>query len=253
MALREVLALMANPVKVMICIPTEGHTPAGALDTLMMMQFHNGKLEGQNPGKYEFYQAAVGRVLTPLARERLTEWAQLQGCDLMLMCDDDMLVPYDLFERLHETMVKHQADVVAALAFTRVAPHFPVIYRVNEGYDAVAHKPFYEREIVKNYPKDTVVECDAVGFGSVLINLHMVKKMKKPYFMSTTGAGEDIWFCYSAKKEANAKIVMDTRVKLGHIGNPPVIWEADYERINNVVETRRVMGDAPKELVNVGL
>ena len=52
--------------------------------------------------------------------------------------------------------------------------------------------------------------------------------MKRPFFMSTSPTGEDILFCYKAKKEVGARIFMDTSVKLGHIGSPKVIWEDDY-------------------------
>ena len=76
-------------------------------------------------------------------------------------------------------------------------------------------------------PKDTLTECDAVGFGGVMIKMDLIKKMRPPYFFSTTGSGEDIYFCTKAKKEANARVFMDTRVKLGHLGSPKLIDE-DY-------------------------
>lgn len=243
-------------IKVGITIPNEGHTLPEAYDNRLQFAFHLGKYEDKSRDaatgipKFEFYWGTVGRVLTPLARERLTEWGIEMGLDLILMIDDDMIIPLDMFERLYDTMVKHNADVVAPLAFMRNAPHYPVIYRAKEGYDAIAKKPYFIRDFVKTYPKDSVVECDAVGFGSALINLSMVKRMKKPYFMSTTGAGEDIWFCYCAKKEAGAKIVMDTSVKLGHMGTPALITEETYEQVNDVKRLREVFGDAPREKAN---
>ena len=241
---------MDRPIKVAISIPNEGHVGPEAYDNRLLFAFHLGKLEAQYPGKYEFYWSSVGRVLTPLARERLTEYALDGGADLILMIDDDMIIPVDMFERLHQTMLDENADLVAPLAFMRNGPHYPVIYRVTEGYDPLMHKHFFERHIVKNYPKDSVVECDAVGFGSALFKTDFVRKMKKPWFMSTTGAGEDVWFCYCAKKEAKIKIVMDTRIKLGHVGNPQIVTEEVYERTNDVGNLRSVYGDAKKELVN---
>lgn len=239
-----------RPLKVYFAIPNEGHTQPEAYDNRLLFAYHLGRLSALYPQEYEFYTGTCGRVLTPLARERLTEWALDGGADLILMIDDDMIHDVDLFEKLHKTMVETGADIVAPLAFMRNAPHYPVIFRVNEGYDAVARKPYFERHIVKNYPKDTVVECDAVGFGAALFKAEMVRKMKKPWFMSTTGAGEDVWFCYCAKKEAKAKIVMDTRIKLGHLGNPQLVTEATYEKFNDVKALRDVYGDAKKELVH---
>lgn len=230
-------------------VPNEGMTQPPAYDNHMMFAMHIGRYGALNP-EFEFYWGTVGRVLTPLARERLTEWCLEEGMDYMLMIDDDMVLPMDMFERLYATMQETGADIVAPLAFTRVAPHNPVIYRIREGYDAVAHKPYFDREVVKNYPKNSVVECDAVGFGSALVRLSMVRKLKKPYFMSTSGAGEDILFCRNAKQEAKARIFMDTRIKLGHIGNPPIITEETYEQHNPIEHTRKVLGDAPKELAS---
>lgn len=238
-----------KPVKVGICIPNEGITLVEAYDNHLQFACHIGKIAAQSPDKFEFRWGSVGRVLTPVARERLTEFAMEHNMDFMLQIDNDMLIPEDLFERLYDTMVKYNADVVAPLAFMRHEPHYPVLYRTREGYDPVAKKPYFEREFVKNYPKDSVVECDAVGFGSALVRMSMVRKMKRPWFMSTTGAGEDIWFCKCAKEEAGARIFMDTRIKLGHLGVAPVIDEEYYDKYSGN-EHRKVYGDAPKELVN---
>lgn len=239
---------MAEPIKVALAIPNEGMTGPDAYINRLIMAHHIGKLDGANPGKYEFFWGNIGRLLTPLARERLTEWAISMGCDYMLQIDDDMTCPPDLFDRLFETMQEHKADVVGALAFMRNEPHFPVIYRLKEGYDHVAKKPYSIREFVKNYPKDTVIECEAIGFGAALIRLEMVKRMKKPYFMSTTSYGEDVWFCRCAGLEAKAKIMMDTRVKLGHVGNAPIITEETYEGMNKITELRSTLGDASPKL-----
>lgn len=237
-----------RPLKVALAIPNEGMTGPEAYINRLLFAHHLGKIDGANPGKYEFYWENVGRVLTALARERLTDWAIQMDCDLMLQIDDDMIIPYDMFDSLYATMQKTGADIVAPLAFMRMPPYYPVIYKTHEGYDHMAHKPYFDREFVKTYPKGEVLECDAIGFGSALINLNMVRRMKKPYFMSTSGAGEDIWFCYSAKKEAKAKIVVDCSVKLGHVGLPPIITEETYEK-HNEIEALRKYTDK-KETVN---
>ena len=96
---------------------------------------------------------------------------------------------------------------------------------------------------VKNYPKDTLVECDAVGFGAVLINMEIVRTMKPPYFFSTTGSGEDIYFCMKARQEAGARVFMDTRVKLGHIGSPNIIDEEYFTRW--VTDNKHEIPDTP--------
>jgi len=123
-----------------------------------------------------------------------------------------------------------QIDILAPLAHMRNAPHYAVIYTTIEGYDQNSHRSYFTNDFVKNYPKDTLTECDAVGFGAVMIDLKILDKMVKPYFMSTTGSGEDIYFCMKAKSEANARIFMDTRIKLGHLSAPRIIDEEYYEK-----------------------
>jgi hypothetical protein len=144
-----------------------------------------------------------------------------------------MICPQDLFERLY----KHQKDIVGALAFTRFAPHKPVIYIMDEGFDPVEKKNYYTSRAWLAYPKDQLVECDAVGFGAVLINVDVLKKLPKPWFTAATGMGEDIQFCYEARR-AGIKVYMDTATKLGHLGPPVNVTEELYESSTGVNEMR---------------
>ncbi len=214
-------------------IPTEGHTLPEAYDNHLVHAQRIGaweerqKWEKKDP-RFEIYWYTTGRLLTQMAREKLVEVALIGGMDFIIMYDDDMVLPPDFAIRMLEDMVAHpEIDVLGALAFMRNAPYYPVIYTVTDGYDPKTHQPYYFREFVKRYPKDTLVECDAVGFGGVCIRTSLLKRMKAPYFMSTTGTGEDIWFCYQAKKTVQARIFMDTRIKMGHLKNPEIVDE-DY-------------------------
>jgi hypothetical protein len=146
------------------------------------------------------------------------------------MYDDDMMLPPDLAIRLLEDMEAHpEIDILAPLAFMRSAPHYAVMYNVKEGYDPVRKLDYYINHWVIDYPRDKLVECDAIGMGAVCIKMSMVRKMQKPYFMSTTATGEDIFFCVNAKKQANARVFMDTRIKLGHLGDPLFIDEQYWD------------------------
>lgn len=217
-------------VKVVIAVPNEGMTVPPAYDNRMLLMLHLGALAERSKheavtldgAKFEFYHFTAGRLLTPAAREALTDHALAAGMDYMLQIDDDMTTPMDLFERLYN----HDKDVVAPLAFTRNAPHYAVIYSCKSGFDPVTKNDYFINHYVRNYPENTLVRCDAVGFGAALIKMDVIRKMRKPYFMSTCGTGEDVLFCYNAQQQAGAKIFMDTSVKLGHIGAPQIIDEA---------------------------
>ena len=217
-------------VKVVVAIPNEGITDFMAYDNRMLMMLHLGVIQEKSHHEpvtpdgaiFEFYHFTAGRLLTPAAREALADHDLDAGMDYMLMIDDDMITPIDLFERLYN----HNVDIVAPLAFTRNAPHYAVIYSCQAGFDPVAKTDYFLNHYARNYPENQLVRCDAVGFGAALIKMDVIRRMPKPYFMSTCGTGEDILFCYNAQQKAGAKVYMDTSTKLGHLSAPTVIDEA---------------------------
>lgn len=229
-----------QPKKVVIGIPNEGHVSDIAYDNHLALSFHLGRLEATmeykpklNPlkNRYEFYWHTVGRILTPMAREKLIASALQMKADYILMYDDDMILPIDMVEFMLKDMEEHpEIDILAPLAFMRNVPHYAVIYTTTEGYDEVRRSAYHVNNFYLDWPRDQLIECDAVGFGAVLINMRIFKDMKPPYCFSTTGAGEDLYLCFKAKKEANARIFMDTRVKLGHIGRPAIVDEEYHDK-----------------------
>ena len=244
-------------VKVLFAIPNEGSTQYLAYTNHMDFCLHLGalgvashvgiddvsghKFDVPKDEEFFFFHVSVGRVLTPYAREKMAEYAVNYGFDYLFFLDDDMIVPLDLFERLY----KHQVDIVSALAFTRHPPHKPVLYVVKSEYDTVSHRSGFSNHSIFNYPKDQLVECDSVGFGSVLIHTRVLKGMDMPYFMSTTGSGEDLWFCWNAKKKG-FKVFCDTATKIGHLGTAPVITEENYEKLNDMENLRKVYPEIPR-------
>lgn len=257
-------------IKVVKAIPTEGHTPAESFQNIRLREFHLGRLEMiQSAGhrllesgksahevkdilpefkpewpRFEFYDLTAGRLFTPMAREKLAHAALQLGADYIFMFDDDMLGQQDLFERLW----RHQVDVVAGLAFTRNPPYNPVLYQIKEGWDPIHKREYCTTNSIRAYPKDKLVECDAVGFGSVLIRTSVFKKMDPPYFMTSSGTGEDILFCIKAKK-AGARIFMDTSTKLGHIGAPIIVDEERSVMVNDPVEMEKLYGAYKRQRV----
>lgn len=263
----KVYLMVEKVVKVAISVPTESYIPSESYDNHLihaqrtgayeMMQMMENKLHEFDKKtkfhkiRYEFYWFTTGRLLTQMAREKLAEEAVKADCDYIIMFDSDMVLPPDFAVQMLNTATQNpKIDVLGALAFMRNAPHFPVIYNVIEGYDHKQGGEYYIREFVKRYPKDTLVECDAVGFGGVCIKVDLLKKMGAPWFMSTTNTGEDIWFCYQAKKKQNARIFMDTRIKLGHLKNPEMVDEEYFDKW--VKDNKYDLGDeTPNKYVGV--
>jgi hypothetical protein len=154
-------------LRVLVSIPNEGHAQVEAYSNRLVNMYCLGKLEKEgellkHTPRFEFYFFTLGRMFTPVAREEAAQEAMKGGFDYLYMIDDDMICPDDLFTKLQ----KHNVDIVAPLAFTRNPPYSPVIYASVEGWDDVINADYFLNNVVKNYPKDSLVECDAVGFGA---------------------------------------------------------------------------------------
>jgi|ERR1700761_548522 len=232
---------MADPIikKVAVGIPLKGHTPPKSYNDRMLMAFSLGIKEAEQrlnneAVRYEFYWFFVGEIFIPFAREFLADMALKYDCDYLFMIDDDMLAPLDLVYKL----LAHDKDIVGALAFTRNPPHNPVIYQLKQGWDPVSRSRYYANQHVLNYPRNALVECDAVGFGAVLINTRLFKNMPKPWFMSSASCGEDVLFCAKAR-EAGYKVYMDTSQKLGHLSDSIVATEEYSDLHNKMTEEER--------------
>lgn len=235
-----------NKIKVLVAYPRGTMTLTEAIDNQIDVAFYLGKLEERS--NFKFYLGTIGRLFQAKAREEFARYALELDCDYLLMIDDDMIVPVDLFERLY----KHDVDIVAPLAFQRRKPYYPVIYKTKTGWDESKRQSYFSNEIVKNYPKDTLFNCDAVGFGAVLIKRWVLERMQKPMFMSTSPTGEDILFCYNAREQVGAKVYVDTGTKIAHLGSPQIITEETFEDTNGMGATREVYGDYNEEHYALG-
>ena len=231
--------------RVAVGIPLKGHSPPKAYNDRMLMAFCMGQREQEqrmrgDPVLYEFYWFFVGEIFVPYAREHLVLLARQYKCDYLFMIDDDMLAPFDLVYKL----IDHDKDIVAPLAFTRNPPYNPVIYKLKEGWDPTSLSRYYANQHVLNYPRNTLVQCDAVGFGAVLIKMKVFDGLERPYFMSSAETGEDILFCCKAR-EAGFKIFCDTSQKLGHISDSLVVTEEYHDQFNKVnkEEQERRLGE----------
>ena len=225
--------------KVLVGIPLKGNTPAQSYHSRMLMWKHLGGKEAvdfyeHKSPRYVFSLGAIGEILVPFARERLADSVVETGADYLFMVDDDMLAPDDLFYKL----AAHDKDIVGALAFTRNPDHKPVIYQEISGYDPVSNCSYSLPKFVLNYPRNALVQCDAVGFGAVLIKAEVLKKTPKPWFFGMEGTGEDVAFCYKARK-VGFEVWMDTSIKLGHLGAPVVVTEEYSDAWNKLTADQK--------------
>ena len=151
------------------------------------------------------------------ARNEFASKAIMGGYDRVLWLDSDMVFEPDLMERLSADMDEYR-EYVSALAFKRVFPTSPVIYkRIGQN----AETGLYEAETYKAYPKDELFRVAGSGFGAVMTSVNLLKQVWDKYgppFFYHANLGEDISFCYRVN-ELGMPMYCDSRVKVGHIGN----------------------------------
>lgn len=154
--------------------------------------------------------------LSRITKNKINEYTGNKFTHLLWL-DNDHTFPPDLAVRL----ASYDLDMVSALYFGRTPPHMPVVYVIDPKPDnEYVHFPLLEVPPV-------LFECDAVGFGAMLMRRDVLDRVPEPWFTIDWRAGEDIAFCVKAKKHG-VHVYCDGGYKLGHLGAPPVITEQDW-------------------------
>ena len=159
----------------------------------------------------------VSGSLVYTAREELAKKATACGAEYILWLDSDMVFEPSTLKNLMED-IEGGKDFVSGLYFRRRAEFNPVLYKtIRMGSRSLGDSSVIEQ--YDDYPKDSIFEIDACGFGCVLMKTAMLWPMAEryhAYFQPLFGYGEDISFCIRAK-ELGFKLYCDSRVKLKHI------------------------------------
>ena len=163
--------------------------------------------------------AAVHEARNELAREAIES-----GADRVLWLDSDMAFGEDMMERLAADL-NAGWDMVCGLYFKRRAPVEPVIYK-SIGKDGMV-EPYLD------YPRNSVFRIAGCGFGAVMTTTRLLAMVAEEAsvvgpFSPYHGLSEDLSFCWRAS-EVKARMVCDSRVKVGHVGQM-VFGEQMYRR-----------------------
>lgn len=135
--------------------------------------------------------------------------------DWVLWVEDDTTPPYNAFDLLRSKADPIKRPVMHALAFDRVSPHSPIIFKSTD--EGVA--PLWE------WKDDTVYRIAHSGTCLCLIHTSVFEKMKRPWFrMQPFEPGcPGIIPCISLSQrmhEADIPIHAYTGCIVGHIGEP---------------------------------
>ncbi len=154
--------------------------------------------------------------LARTAKDKINEYTGEKFTHILWL-DDDHVFESDLAC----VLASHDKEMVSALYYARVGKTLPVVYVKDESSDdEYKHFPIIEAPLC-------LFECDAVGFGAMLMKRDVLDKVSQPWFTIDWKAGEDIAFCVRAKKHG-IKIYCDGRLVIGHVGVPKVIGRQDH-------------------------
>lgn len=180
--------------------------------------------QGLRVAKIRFPEPCIDVV-----RDKAVSFALQNGAKWLFFLDSDVIPPEDVIPRL----LSHGKPIVAALYVRRHNPPFNEMLRLTAGTASL--RPIMDNE----YVDGSLVECDAVGTGCVLIDTSIFELVKpwnvtldgmsaRPqWFMWTEwrlqpGMSEDFAFFVRCRQHG-IPIYCDTSLKCKHIGPLKVI------------------------------
>lgn len=212
----------------LIVIPVFTHVLPKAFYPYMAMALRLAKDWGH---VYGFDVMQAERQLLHTVMNRAVE-AVLANPDYvgMIVMDDDC-PPQD--SDAASQLVRHfesGKEFISAMGYMRNYPHTTTIGRwYEEGPTYIQEtgewQGFYWLDSLPKRERG-LIEADFCGFPLTVIARSLLERVEKPAFghMDENGGQmtHDIYFCRKAQK-AGGKILIDTRVECGHIGEAPVI------------------------------
>jgi hypothetical protein len=175
------------------------------------------------PEGYTISFRFISNCLIYDAREQLCQYAVDNHFDYILMIDSDMVIPSNAIKLFIETLEKG-ANIITGLIFKRSYPFQPCFYakaRIKEiknnvdGKEIIKFVP--DLEGIIQWEKNSIIPIEACGMACCMIDVRILKNIKKPWFYPFPDMGEDITFCMKAIREAKAMIFLDSRVDVGHL------------------------------------
>lgn len=113
----------------------------------------------------------VRNLRVDVAKERICEMAIQNGCQFVLLIDDDVIPPHDgLMKMLRLWKSDAKYSIISGVYFSKSDPPMPLIFKGN------LKGSYWDWTI------DDIIEADGAGAGFLFIDTAMLKKMSKPWF-----------------------------------------------------------------------
>ena len=190
--------------RILIAIPTAKYIEPETFKSIYSQEIP----EGYETVFQYFFGYRIDQV-----RNLIADWVINGGFDYLWAVDSDITFPPDTLKKL----LSQNAPMISAVYRQRIAQQEIIeLYKPN-GAGGVVNMSWDE---LRNRG---IVEIAATGFGCVLINSEVFKKIKYPHFEyhvaldHNNTVSEDTDFCSKARA-AGFQIFADTSILCGHIG-----------------------------------
>jgi hypothetical protein len=224
-------------VNLLIGIPTSGQPTRPFLDALAKLELP--------PSAGDAARVVWSGNFVAAQREMIARDAIARGSDMLLMVDDDIVVPPDALLRLTAALeADPRAAVAGALYYSRDSARPMAVARwVSSDTTSAAIPPF---------AADAVASVDGIGFGCVLIRVAALHDLTTPYFAahvyideatrSARQCDEDYLLC-ERFRGAGWRVLLHAGVRAGHYDRgtdttAPTAAEpdADTDRLRMIVQ-----------------
>jgi Glycosyltransferase like family 2 len=233
-------------LKLLLGIPSAGSPAAPFVESVAQLALP--------PSAEQFERIVVTGNYVPAQRDLILERALELDADIVVMCDDDMVLPSDALVGLCSTLDANEGAAVAgALYYSRDSFRPMVVDQWDEHDTRTAVVPAFDRE---------PVAVDGVGFGCVAIRVAALRDLMPPYFAAHVfverAAGrvricdEDYLFCARLRR-AGYRVLLEPSVRCGHYDRQsktvaPASWEPPdvtlRRRMAALVDGRPALVDA---------
>jgi hypothetical protein len=168
---------------------------------------------------HEYSLCYAYRSFIHFARKACVKQAIETEADYLLFLDDDMVWNPAMPARLLAIAEYKNLEIVSGYYTTRKETPFPLIYRRRED-------GMYSPILPTDKCKDALFECDATGFGAILLKTDVFRKIPEPWFELPDGMTEDVYF-FNKCAEQGIKCYVDTGMACGHKGD--FGWNFPYQ------------------------
>lgn len=168
----------------------------------------------QAPREYEVETAFHLGTLVYDSRNALAEKVINSNADYVLWLDSDMTFMPDTLDMLLELINSTGYDMVTGMYYRRRPPWTPTLFTE---LDITGHGNKVTNIVEDEMPNEPF-EVEGCGFGCILMRRNVLWNVLCHFglmFSPTDGVGEDLSFCWRARK-CGHKILCDPTIALGH-------------------------------------